>query len=50
MSRKGGTKGDGWAHPNGENSMAVSGLGREKPLDGAWWAISLVNGPSKWSS
>ena len=26
--------GGGWANPEGANSMAVSGLGREKPLVG----------------
>jgi len=32
VSRKGGTGGGGWVHPNSANSMAVSGLGHEKPL------------------
>ena len=26
MSRKGGTRGGGWVHPKGANSMAASGL------------------------
>ena len=26
VSRKGGTRGGGWVHPKGANSMAVSGL------------------------
>ena len=35
MSRKGRAGGGGWVHLKGANSMAVSGLGREKPLVGA---------------
>ena len=34
-SRKGGAGGDGWVHPKGANSMAVSGLSFEQPLVGA---------------
>jgi len=36
-----GTGGGGSVHPNGANSMTVSGLARENPLVGAWLAISL---------
>jgi len=35
MSRKGGTGGSGWVHPDGANSMAVSVFGHEMPLVGA---------------
>ena len=35
VSRKGGARGGGWVHPNGANSMAVSGLRFEQPLVGA---------------
>ena len=41
-----------WVHLKGANSMALSGLGRERPLVGAGQAISLVlsvNGPRKQS-
>ena len=43
MSGMGETGGTGWVHPKGASSMAVSGLGREKPFVGAAWvAISLL--------
>ena len=32
VSRKGGTRGGGWVHPKGANSMATSGLSFEQPL------------------
>ena len=41
-SRKGGTGGGGWVHPEGENSMAVSGLRSRKVLVGTERAISAV--------
>ena len=34
MNRQCWKGGGGWANPEGANSMAVSGLGREKPLVG----------------
>jgi len=34
LSRKGRTGGGGWVHPQGANSMAVSGLGCRKALVG----------------
>ena len=34
-SRKGGTRGGGWVHPKGADSMAMSKLACEKPLVGA---------------
>ena len=43
-SRKGGTGGGGWVHPEGANSMAVSGLRGRKVLVGTGRAISIVFG------
>ena len=43
-SRKGGTGGGGWVHPEGANSMAVSGLRGIKVLAGTGRAISIVFG------
>ena len=43
-SRKGGTGGGGWVHPEGANSMAVSGLRGRKVLVGTGRAISAVSG------
>ena len=43
-SRKGGTGGGGWVHPEGANSMAVSGLHSRKVLVGTGRAISAVFG------
>ena len=43
-SRKGGTGGGGWVHPEGTNSMAVSGLRGRKVLVGTGRAISAVFG------
>ena len=43
-SRKGGTGGGGWVHPEGANSMAVSGLCGRKVLVGTGKAISAVLG------
>ena len=43
-SRKGGTGGGGWVHPEGVNSMAVSGLCDRKVLVGTGRAISAVFG------
>ncbi len=42
MSRKGGTRGDGWVHPQGENAIVQPCTGHRKPLLGAGWAVSLV--------
>jgi len=36
VSKKSGTGGGGEVHLNGANSMAMTGLAREKPLVGAW--------------
>ena len=36
-SRKGGTRGGGWVHPEGANSMAVSGLHDRKLGLGRQW-------------
>ena len=42
-SRKGGTGGGGWVHPEGANSMAMSGLSDRKVLVGtAWPEISIL--------
>ena len=51
-SRKVGTRGGGWVHPKGVNSMAASGLGCRKALVGTGWAISLLcmNGLRKQTS
>ena len=43
-SRKGGTGGGGWVHPEGANSMAVSWLRGRKVLVGTGRAISIVFG------
>ena len=43
-SRKGGTGGGGWVHPEGANSMAVSALRGRKVLVGTGRAISIVFG------
>ena len=43
-SRKGGIWGGGWVHPEGANSMAVSGLRDRKVLVGTGKAISAVFG------
>ena len=43
-SRKGGTGGGGWMHPEGANSMAVSGLRDRKVLVGTGRVISAVFG------
>ena len=43
-SRKGGTGVGGWVHPEGANSMAVSGLRGRKVLVGTGKAISTVFG------
>ena len=43
-SRKGGTGGGGWVHPEGANSMAVSGFRGRKVLVGTERAISIVFG------
>ena len=39
-SRKGGTRDDGWAHPRGANSMAVSELSFRRALVGIGWCFS----------
>jgi len=44
MSRKGGTGRDGWVHPQGANSMAVSGLISGNDLVGTGRAISVLFG------
>jgi len=44
VSRKGGTGGGGWVHPNGANSMAVSGLILRSDLVGTERAISVLFG------
>ena len=51
-SRKGGTVGGGWVSALSLGSMAASGLGLEKLLVGAGWAISptLHKWPRKQSS
>ena len=52
-SREGGTGGGGWVSALSLGSMAAFGLGLEKLLVGAGWAISLLlctNGPRKQSS
>ena len=52
-SREGGTGGGGWVSASSLGSMAASGLGLEKVLAGAGWAISLLlctNGLRKQSS
>ena len=52
-SREGGTGGGGWVSALSLGSMAASGLGLEKLLVGAGWAISLLlctNGLEKQSS
>ena len=52
-SREGGSGGGGWVSALSIGSMAASGLGHEKLLVGAGWAISLLlctNGLRKQSS
>jgi len=44
VSRKGGTRGDGWVHPKGANSMAASGLVLRSNLVGTGRAISVLFG------
>ena len=44
VSRKGGTGGGGWVHPEAANSMAVSGLTCRKALVGTGMAISVLFG------
>ena len=44
MSRKGGTGGGGWVHPQGANSMATSGLGWRNALVGTGRPISVLFG------
>jgi len=44
VSRKGGTGGDGWLHPKGANSMALSGLVFRSDLVGTRRAISILFG------
>jgi len=44
MTRKGGRGGGGWVHPQGEKSMAMSGLGSRKVLVGNRRAISILFG------
>ena len=49
-SRKGGTGGGGWVHPEGANSMAVSELCGRKVLVGTGRAFSIdfgINGVRK---
>ena len=46
-SRKGGTEGGGWVHPEGANSMAVSELHGRKVLVGTGRAISIDFGIRK---
>ena len=43
-SRKGGTRGGGWVHPEGANSMALSVLHGRTVLVGTGKAISAVFG------
>ena len=43
-SRKGGTGRGGWVHPEGANSMAVSGLRDRKVLVGTGRAITAIFG------
>ena len=45
LEHKSGTGEAGWVQPLGENSMDMSGC--EKPLFGAGWAVSLLNGKGK---
>ncbi len=42
VSRKGGMRGGGWVHLQGENGKVQSWTGRRKPLLGAGWAVSFV--------
>ena len=44
VSRKGGTRGGGWVHPKGANSMAVSGLVFRSDLVWTGRAISILFG------
>jgi len=40
VNRKGGTGGGRWVYLKGANSIAVSGLGFRKTLDGTGWPIT----------
>ena len=40
VSRKGGTGGDGWGHPQGDMHMVAAGLGSESAMIGTVWANS----------
>ncbi len=42
MRGKGGTRGGGWVHPQGENGVVQPGTGYRKHLLRAGWAVSLV--------
>jgi len=44
VSRKGGTRGGGWVHPKGANSMAASGLVLRSDFVGTGRAISALVG------
>ena len=44
MSRKGRTRGGGWVHLKGANSVVVSGLACRKALVGTGRAISVLFG------
>ena len=46
-SRKDGTGAGGWVHPEGANSMAVSGLRGRKVFVGAISAVFGINGLRK---
>ena len=46
-SRKGGTGGGGWVHPEGANSMAMSGLCGRKVLGGPFPPFFCINGLRK---
>jgi len=53
FSRKSGIRGDGWVHPKGADSMAVSGLRFENTFVGSEWATAVLlctNGLRKQSS
>ena len=43
VSRKGGTGGGGWGHPQGAMHMAVARLGCKKTMVGTGWAYSRQN-------
>ena len=44
VCRKGGTRGGGWVHPRGANSMAASGLVSRSDLVGTGRPISVLFG------